>query len=102
MHALSTSENHPLTVKVNINNVNLQMEVDTGATLSIISEKTYKRLWPIKRLTPLLKYSDITWKMYAGEQIEVLGSIDINATYLNQKKQLLFLVVSGDDPLIYC
>ena len=30
------------------------MEVDTGATLSIISEKTYNRLWPTRSLAPLV------------------------------------------------
>ena len=44
LHALTTGKNHPLTVKVKINNADLQMEVDTGATLSIISKKTYERL----------------------------------------------------------
>ena len=38
MYAVTTNKNHPLKVKVNINNVDLQMEVDTGATLSIISK----------------------------------------------------------------
>ena len=60
MYALITRKNHLLTVKVNINNANLQMEVDTGATLSIYSKKTFERLWPTKSLAPVLKYSNTT------------------------------------------
>ena len=33
-----------------------------------------------------------------AKHIEVLGSIDVNVTYQNQKKQLFLLVVSGDGP----
>ena len=77
------------------------MEVDTGATLSIISKSTYERLWPTKRLAPVLKYSNAMLKTYTGEHIKVLGSIDVNVTYKNQKKQLPLLVVSGDGPSLF-
>ena len=33
-----------------------------------------------------------------AKHIEVLGSIDVNVTYQNQKKQLILLVISGDGP----
>ena len=36
----------PIEVTVQVNGTDLVMEVDTGATSSIISEATYKRLWP--------------------------------------------------------
>ena len=98
LHALTTGKNHPLTVKVKINNADLQMEVDTGATLSIISKKTYERLWPTQKLAPLLKFSHATLKTYTGEQIKVLGSIDVNVTYQTQKRRLPLLVVAGDGP----
>ena len=98
MYALTTNKNHPLIVKVNINNADLQMEVDTGATPSIIIKKTYKRLWPTKRLAPVLKYSNAMLKTYSGEHIKVLGSIHVNVTYQNQKRELPLLVVSGDGP----
>ena len=35
----------PLLVTVSINNASVEMEVDTGASVSIISEETYNRLW---------------------------------------------------------
>ena len=62
------------------------MEVDTGPTLSIISKKTYKRLWATKRLAPLLKFFNAMLKTYTGEQIKFLGSMDVNVTYQNQKR----------------
>ena len=35
------AQTKPLTVTVKVNNCDLEMEVDTGASLSIISEATY-------------------------------------------------------------
>lgn len=72
------------------------MRVDTGATLSIMSEKTNKRLWPTKILTPLNKCSNAALKTYTGKQITVSGSIDVKVMNKKQKKQLSLLVVSGD------
>ena len=36
----------PITVTVQVNHANLEMEVDTGASVSLISEATYEQLWP--------------------------------------------------------
>ena len=44
----------PLLVTVSINNASVEMEVDTGALVSIISEETYNRLWSPKDV-PLSK-----------------------------------------------
>ena len=40
------SKSKPIVVTVQVNNVNLPMELDTGASLSLISEATYKSLSP--------------------------------------------------------
>ena len=55
-------------------------------------------LWPSRRLAPLLMYSNATLKTYTGEQIKVLGSIDVYVTYHDQKNRLPLLVASGDGP----
>ena len=49
----------PLKVTVSVDNVDLDMEVDTGASVSIISEVTYSRLWP-EGQQPSLQGSAIT------------------------------------------
>ena len=36
----------PLVVTVKLNKAETDMEVDTGASLSLISEKTFYSLWP--------------------------------------------------------
>ena len=42
----------PITVTVQVNHANLEMEVDTGASVSLISEATYERLWPTSHASP--------------------------------------------------
>ena len=44
-YPLFSNKNRPLMANVKLNNANLQMKVDMGATLSIISEKTYNQAW---------------------------------------------------------
>ena len=36
----------PLVVSVKLNSVDLEMGLDTGASISVISEATYNGLWP--------------------------------------------------------
>ena len=46
MYNVTGSPVQPLMVTVIANSANLEMEVDTGASTSIISEQTYNQLWP--------------------------------------------------------
>ena len=54
---MTSSTNKQLTVSPSLNGANLIMEIDTGATRSVISEKTFIQLWP-KDLQPPLKPTD--------------------------------------------
>ena len=87
----------PYTVMVKVNQVNLRMEIDTGATVSIISKKTYDSLWP-KTHAPKLESTDVPLRTYTRQPIKVLGSINVNVTYHEQEKSLSLLVVAGDGP----
>ena len=42
----TNSTGNPYKVTVNINGKTLTMEIDTEASLSLVSEQTYKYLWP--------------------------------------------------------
>ena len=54
----------------------MEMEVDTGAFLSIISKATYQSLWAAKLKTPV-KTTDIKLHTYTKESLQVLGLIEI-------------------------
>jgi hypothetical protein len=47
------------------------MELDTGAPVSLISEVTFKKLWPRLRLLPQPTITVL--KTYTGKKIPLLG-----------------------------
>ena len=58
----------PYVVNLQVNGIDLVMEVDTGAALSVISEQTYNNLWSDP---PQLQASSSVLKTYTGEVIRV-------------------------------
>ena len=66
----------------------MTMEVDTGAALSLISEMTFKELWPDKSVST----TTVTLCSNSGETIPVLGSIDTEVRYKGQRACLTLLV----------
>ena len=46
LYHVTTHTAAPILATVKVNDVSLTMEVDTGASLSFISEETYHQLWP--------------------------------------------------------
>ena len=84
-------------VTLQINGIDLEMELDTGATLSRISKQTYHKLFPVGSL-PLLKTSKAQLKAYTGEAIQILGEIEVAVQYKGQEKKLNLLVVTGEGP----
>ena len=82
-------------VKVLADDKEFEMEVDTGASVSIISNKTFKELWKGSRK---LKESTVVLRSYANQIIKVLGELDVTVVYGDQKKSLSLLVVAGKGP----
>jgi hypothetical protein len=80
-----------------VNGVEMKMEIDTGAALSVISEKTYKRLWK-KKDTPQLQPTSAKLITYTGENIKVLGKINVTIEMNEQTASLPLIVVQGDGP----
>ena len=85
----------PIVVTVKVNNVDLPMELDTGASLSLISEATYKSFLPA---LPPLSPTSVVLTTYTGEKILPLGSIDVTVVYQSQESRLPLLVVAGEGP----
>ncbi len=44
MFQLTDSKSDPLYITVKVNQAQIKMEIDTGATLTVISEATYRRV----------------------------------------------------------
>ena len=82
---------------VSINGIHVDMELDTGASLSILSEKTYQDIAQQTDISPL-EESQVTLKTYTGEVIIVLGITKVNARYDTQEQRLCIHVVKGEGP----
>ena len=70
---LSTVIHKPIQVEVSIDGQGITMELDTGAAVSLVSEITYKRMWPKQVLTR----STATLTTYSGEVLKVIGKYNI-------------------------
>ena len=52
-------------VQISLNQVEIPMELDTGTSLSVISEMTYQKIWDGQG--PPLQPTDMRLKTYTGE-----------------------------------
>ena len=73
------------------------MEIDTGASLSIMSEETLYSLWP-PQSRPQLQLTTVKLHTYTKEPIKVLGTISVYVCYKEQKLSMPLLVVAGHGP----
>ena len=75
----------PLIIVIYMDGVPVEMEFDTSASLSIISESTYNKVLKSCRE---LERTNIKLKTYTGELIPVVGKVTVNAKYENQEERL--------------
>ena len=97
MNVYSVKKSTPITVNVEINSIPLNMEVDTGASASLISMATYKSMW-LTSQPPPLKQTDVKLRTYTGERLQIAGMLTVDVTHKGQTKQLPLLVVEGKGP----
>ena len=96
---LHPEDRSSFTVHVGVNGATLQMEVDTGAALSIISQETFNTLWPATS-APIVHATDTKLKSYTGEVIGVKGTIEVEVEYEDQKAKLPLVIVDGKGPTL--
>ena len=80
-----------------VNQKPLAMELDTGASYSLISEQTYQSIWR-KKDGLMLQKSSVRLHTYMGEQVEVVGDITVSAYCDNQTVELPLLTVKRKGP----
>ena len=94
LHKLDKRSPDPIIVPLQLNGKKLDMEVDTGAALSVISETTRLAVFPEETLHP----SKLILKTYTDERMEVTGTLNVRVRYGDQKQKLVLVVVTGDGP----
>ena len=86
------ASNKPLLASVLVNGVSVEMEIDTGASVSLMGEDTYRLVQdpekPLQRSTAKLH-------TYTGEPIKVLGSTEVLVQHNSQSMTLPLIVMKG-------
>ena len=97
LHTLRAQTGKPLEVDLMLDGKPLRMEVDTGAAVSLVSEKTYQSLFPERCLQP----SKVCLRTYSGESLKVIGQVEVEVCYEQQRVKLPLLVVKGEGPSLF-
>ncbi len=90
----SSKKTKPFTAKLEVDGKLVPMEIDTGASLTLMSEQIFRNQWP----TATLATSTVTLHSYSGESIPVLGTVDVLVKYGGHEVTLPLLVVKGEGP----
>ena len=85
----STKSSKPILATVAVDGKSLNMEIDTGASFSVISYNTYDNNF---KSIPL-KDTKISLKTYSGEQLKIHGIVEVEVRYKEQVAHLPLLVV---------
>lgn len=85
----------PITVQLLINGKAAELELDTGAAVTVINEGTYKNLCGERSV---LEPSGCSLRTYTGEKVAVLGKVTVPVKYGEQEHMLTTLVVEGARP----
>uniref|UniRef100_A0A5S6Q933 CCHC-type domain-containing protein n=1 Tax=Trichuris muris TaxID=70415 RepID=A0A5S6Q933_TRIMR len=87
------------TISILVNGTQVEFEIDTGSALTLISEKTFRRLW--NGSLPVLRKSKLNIRTWSRESMTVLGSFRANVQYRNISRKLdVFVLRNGGQPLL--
>lgn len=89
----------PMMVSVQLNGKPLEMELDTGAAISVISECTFKSSGLQESV--VISHTDIALRTYLGKELPILGTTDIEVTYESQKMTLPLVIVKGEGASLF-
>ena len=86
----------PIKVHVLVDNCSVPMEVDTGASVTLISESTFFQLWPGRGLSE----TSVRLQTYSKEPLVVMGTTEVDVSYQGQSATLPLVVVKGQGPTL--
>lgn len=90
----------PYKVDVALEGRETTMEIDTGASVSIINEECFKELSSIGKPLALRK-SNVVLSTYTKSQLPLLGMTEVNVQYKNQQRKLPLYVIKGKGPNLF-
>ena len=94
--AVRGQQSPPLTVNLRLNGVPVNMEVDTGATVSLMFERSQRHFFP----EAVLERPKVRLTTYTTEAISVVGTMTVKVEYLNHVGFHTLYVVQGNGPTL--
>lgn len=91
LHQLSLNSYKPVSMSLNVENVKLKMEVDTGSAVSCVSKATYDEYFSALPIEPF----ELVLRFYDGSRVEPLGIIKPLVQYGESVKNLELFVIEG-------
>ena len=96
MHHLGNRASLPYKAVVQINQQLVEMEIDTGAAVSIISRENWRALFPRKSLSK----ASVTLRTYTAQPIALVRQVDVEVHYRSYKGILKLYVVEENGPTL--
>ena len=97
LYTVSGGRAEPVVVDITLNGIETKMEVDTGASVSLISEDTYEL---IKSKDTHLRPVKGKLLTFTRQFIPVRGEVDVTVEHKGQKASLPLMVVQGSYPAL--
>ena len=95
MYRISSGSSKPLIAHVRLNGIDTPMEVDTGASVSLMCEEAFK---PLQESGVALHETKAKLLTYTGESIEVIGATDVRVEHNGQEATLPLIVTRDKGP----
>ena len=92
---VTSGRNKPYRITINVNGKPLLMEIDTGASVSVVGEGTFNNIREGKSTVELQKAST-QLQTYTREEISVLGSVMVPVEHNGQSLTLPLIVTAGN------
>ncbi|XP_054723430.1 uncharacterized protein K02A2.6-like [Uloborus diversus] len=86
----------PILVQVKIENKTVNMELDTGGTVSVMCIKEFRKI-SNKEIQP----TNLVFKTYRGDKLVPLGYVTVKVEYQNQKSDLNLYIVKENSDTIF-
>lgn len=93
--AFGGSSPAPITAEVTIEGVSVVMEIDSGASRTIMAEETFMKLW---KTPPPLHKTNVKLVTWTKEPLQVKGLTNVCVKLGNKEAQCELIVVSGHGP----
>ena len=94
VYVVESGLEEPMKIKLLVNGEPLELEIDTGAAVSMKPH----RIWKKHFFTVPLEMSHVTLRTYTAEPMKVMETISVPVVYQKQTRKLRFFVVRINGP----